>query len=372
MAQQDYVIADQTGVSFLDDINLNLAAIVSNNSGATEPTTKHAYMWWADTTSGILKQRNAGNTVWINKGLLSTVFDQGVATTDSPTFAGINIAGPLTSAAGDFNLIANTALSDAAATLTAAQLFGGEFTITPTVARIQTLDTAANIISALSGSVTGSHFTFTVVNLAAFDVTIATAAGVTLVGNMVVNDGPAMFRVRRLTSSTVSVTRLGNVQYPGIELQSSVATTSGTSLDFSGIPAGVKRITVGLDEVSFNANASLVLRLGDSGGVEASGYNVTMTVLASSFNATAPITTGFELKDSGVSTHEFSGNAVFSLMDASTNTWSGVVSCRINSTAVFLTVGTKSLSSELTTVQLVSGSGSANFDNGKASISLEF
>ena len=107
------------------------------------------------------------------------------------------------------DIITNTALSDAAATLTAAQLFGGELTITPTVARIQTLDTAANIISALPGSVDGSYFTFTVVNLAAFDVTIAIAAGVTLVGSMVVNDGPANFRVRRLTSSTVSVTRLG-------------------------------------------------------------------------------------------------------------------------------------------------------------------
>jgi hypothetical protein len=118
------------------------------------------------------------------------------------------LSGQATSTAGDFNIVTNTALSNAAATLTAAQLIGGEFTITPSVARIQTLDTAANIINALSGSVTGSNFTFTIVNLAAFDVTVATAAGVTLVGSMVVNNGQANFRVRRLNSSTVSVTRL--------------------------------------------------------------------------------------------------------------------------------------------------------------------
>ena len=118
------------------------------------------------------------------------------------------LSGQATSTAGDFNIVTNTALSNAAATLTAAQLIGGEFTITPSVARIQTLDTAANIISALSGSVDGSNFTFTIVNLAAFDVTVATAAGVTLVGNMVVNSGSANFRVRRLNSSTVSVTRI--------------------------------------------------------------------------------------------------------------------------------------------------------------------
>jgi hypothetical protein len=121
------------------------------------------------------------------------------------------LSGQATSTAGDFNIVTNTALSNAAATLTAAQLIGGEFTITPTVARIQTLDTAANIISALSGSVTGSNFTFTVVNLAPFDVTIATAAGVTLVGSMVVNNGSADFRVRRTSGSAVTVTRLETV-----------------------------------------------------------------------------------------------------------------------------------------------------------------
>jgi hypothetical protein len=102
----------------------------------------------------------------------------------------------------------NTALADAAAVLTAAQLVGGEFTITPTADRALTVDTAANIITAIGGSVNNSNFEFTIVNLAAFNLTITTSAGVTLVGNMVVNDRIACFRVRRLSSSTISVTRL--------------------------------------------------------------------------------------------------------------------------------------------------------------------
>ena len=124
------------------------------------------------------------------------------------TFTAAQEFNAISSTAGDLNLVTNTALSDAAATLTASQLIGGEFTITPTAARILTTDTATNIISALSGSVDNSNFEFTVINLAAFDVTIAVGAGVTLVGNMVVNDGSATFRVRSLTSSTVSITRL--------------------------------------------------------------------------------------------------------------------------------------------------------------------
>jgi hypothetical protein len=72
MSQHNYVIDDQTGLSFLADLNSNLSAIVSNNSGATEPATTYPYMWWADTTSGILKQRNAANDGWVSLLTLST------------------------------------------------------------------------------------------------------------------------------------------------------------------------------------------------------------------------------------------------------------------------------------------------------------
>ena len=65
MAQHDYVIANQSGSSFRSDLNNALSAIVSNNSGSSEPTTTYAYQWWADTTNGQLKLRNAANSAWI-------------------------------------------------------------------------------------------------------------------------------------------------------------------------------------------------------------------------------------------------------------------------------------------------------------------
>lgn len=71
MSQHDYVIADQNGLSFLADLNAALAANVGLNSGATEPATPYAYMLWADTTSGLLKQRNAANNAWISLALMS-------------------------------------------------------------------------------------------------------------------------------------------------------------------------------------------------------------------------------------------------------------------------------------------------------------
>jgi hypothetical protein len=65
MAQHDYVIANGTGAAVRSDLNNALAAIVSQNSGATEPATMYAYQWWADTTTGLLKIRNAANNGWV-------------------------------------------------------------------------------------------------------------------------------------------------------------------------------------------------------------------------------------------------------------------------------------------------------------------
>jgi hypothetical protein len=72
MAQHDYNLANQSGLAFRQDLNNALAAIVSQNSGASEPSTTYAYQWWADTTTGLLKLRNAANSAWITIGTLAS------------------------------------------------------------------------------------------------------------------------------------------------------------------------------------------------------------------------------------------------------------------------------------------------------------
>lgn len=64
MATHDYDLANAAGITFRGDLNNVLAAIISQNSNPTEPTTTVAYMFWADTTTAILKQRNSLNTGW--------------------------------------------------------------------------------------------------------------------------------------------------------------------------------------------------------------------------------------------------------------------------------------------------------------------
>jgi hypothetical protein len=72
MAQHDYVIDNQSGAAFRADLNNGLAAIVSQNSGTSQPSTTYAYQWWADTTTGLLKIRNAANNAWITVGTLAS------------------------------------------------------------------------------------------------------------------------------------------------------------------------------------------------------------------------------------------------------------------------------------------------------------
>ena len=87
MAQHDYVIANGTGAAVRSDLNYALAAIVSNNSGATEPTTMYAYQWWADTTTGLLKLRNGANNAWITLRELDGTLTIEAGTVSAPGLA---------------------------------------------------------------------------------------------------------------------------------------------------------------------------------------------------------------------------------------------------------------------------------------------
>ena len=100
------------------------------------------------------------------------------------------------------------ALGDAAATLTATQMIdSGIFTITPTLARILTTDTAANLVAGMPGYQVGSWFRFTIVNTAAYDVTLAAGTGVTLVGKTVINNVSGTWLARFDSSTAVTIYR---------------------------------------------------------------------------------------------------------------------------------------------------------------------
>ena len=90
MAQAtDYSLANQSGANFRAELNTILAAIVSHNSGSTEPSgTKYAYMPWFDTstTPPTYKVRNAANDGWVTVAQITTNF--GLVSASGATFTG--------------------------------------------------------------------------------------------------------------------------------------------------------------------------------------------------------------------------------------------------------------------------------------------
>ena len=99
MSQHDFNLttADaNTGPTVRAGINAMAQALASCSSGATEPSTTYAYQLWADTTSGYMKQRNAANTAWLNRGQLAVDLPvsvmQGVTTTSGGTSDAITLA----------------------------------------------------------------------------------------------------------------------------------------------------------------------------------------------------------------------------------------------------------------------------------------
>lgn len=70
-SQNDMSIANASGATVRADVNSALQALASNSSGTSAPSTMYAYMFWADTTNGQLKQRNAANSAWILRGTLA-------------------------------------------------------------------------------------------------------------------------------------------------------------------------------------------------------------------------------------------------------------------------------------------------------------
>lgn len=74
MTQHDFVIDNQSFPAFRADLNQGLSALATTNSGDSEPPNVMPYMYWADTSNNLLKQRNAANDGWITIRPLDSEF----------------------------------------------------------------------------------------------------------------------------------------------------------------------------------------------------------------------------------------------------------------------------------------------------------
>ena len=193
-----------------------------------------------------------------------------------------------------------------------------------------------------------------------------------------------------LTSDTlIGTPATGNIEYNGqffgtdsnasraqmqrITLSTSVNSTSGTSIEFTNIPAWVKRITMMFNGVSAASGNNHVLQLGTgSTTYTIAGYNSTRSFFTGSVS-TGNRTTGFDVACNSAGAEAVNGHAV--LTNISGNTWIlSSITGNTGDTRTTLGGGNIALGATLTAVRLIcssTGSPADAFDAGSINILYE-
>lgn len=150
------------------------------------------------------------------------------------------------------------------------------------------------------------------------------------------------------------------------------ASTSGTSIDFTGIPSWAKRITINLSAVSVSGTSVPQIQLGDSGGVETSNYNGSTTIVNDTDTFAASHSAGFLLATVNTADNSFHGVVTLTLLNASTNLWACSINVGFSNTAATaFGGGSKLLSGALDRIRLTTAGGVNTFDAGSVNIQYD-
>ena len=145
---------------------------------------------------------------------------------------------------------------------------------------------------------------------------------------------------------------------------------SGTSIDFTGIPSWVKRVTVMFNAVSTNGTSFVQVQLGTSSGIHTTSYNCSFTSITGTnvcgvgSNASGAVVAGGNASVSRI------GSIVFAAQF--TNTWSFTGITADNTTSAMTNCsGIVALTGTLDRVRITTLNGTDTFDNGLINIMYE-
>ena len=146
--------------------------------------------------------------------------------------------------------------------------------------------------------------------------------------------------------------------------------TSGTSIDFTGIPSWVKRVTVMFNGVSNSGTSTFLLQLGAGSIDSTSTYSGAVSFGGS--GATDWNTTGFRLVQSATLAGALSYAGVATIVLLGTNIWCVAGTLSPNGTNALSSMsGSKTLSGTLDRVRITTVSGTDTFDAGSINILME-
>lgn len=149
-----------------------------------------------------------------------------------------------------------------------------------------------------------------------------------------------------------------------------VASTSGTSISFTALPAWVERITINFSGVSTNGTSAYLVQLGTgSTTYTTSGYAGSGSLVAAAGVTTARSTAGLFLRVNAASsvTH---GQVVITLLTGNTYSMTGTLGDSVND-QLYIAGSSVALAAALTAVRITTVNGTDTFDAGTINIMYE-
>lgn len=149
------------------------------------------------------------------------------------------------------------------------------------------------------------------------------------------------------------------------------ATTSGTSITFSNIPAWAKRLTLIMNQVSTNGTSTVLVRLGTAGGVVATGYNANGGHFIGGASSTVVASVvGFPFDGGGNASDTIVG--AMRIVNISGTLWIEDASTSISpNNRIGVSGGSVDPAAAVTTVTLTTVNGTDAFDAGSVSLLIE-
>lgn len=158
---------------------------------------------------------------------------------------------------------------------------------------------------------------------------------------------------------------------PNIQLGTQVNVSGNLAVDFTGIPASARRVTVNLSEVSTNGSSAIVLRVGTSSGIVSSGYDDAAVQVTNT--GTSTVTTGgvgFAISRVASDTNETTGSISLNLIGSNVWVESGVTTIT-SGNGITSSAGRVQLAGPLERLRLSMFNGTDSFDSGLVNISWE-
>jgi hypothetical protein len=157
------------------------------------------------------------------------------------------------------------------------------------------------------------------------------------------------------------MTNLSRANGQGVNFSVQTITASGTSFDFT-VPVWAKEIKLGFYNISTNGTDALRIQLGDSGGIEGTGYLGASSIFSTSAVSSTGFSGGFDL---GMMAAAAALQGHLTLINIGNNDWniSGTLA-RSDAASVGTIGGVKPTSAQLTTVRITTSAASNTFDSG--------